>query len=66
MYWLYKVFVGNVTVCVMYWPKEVFVGNFSVCVMYWPYKSFCWKCFSACVCVVLTLYKFMLEMFLCV
>ena len=32
MYWLYKVFVGNVAVCVMYWPKEVFVGNFCVCV----------------------------------
>ena len=58
-----KVFVGNVSVCVMYWIYKVFVGNVSVCVMYWIYKSFCWICF--CVCDVLAL-VIVLNVFFCV
>ena len=30
-------------------PIKVYVGNVSLCVMYWSYKSLCWKCFSVCV-----------------
>ena len=51
-----KVYVGNVSLCVMYWSYKCFCCKcFCVCLMYWPYKSLCWKCF--CVCVMYWPYK---------